>query len=191
MRDRLAARPSVAVVVQEPQLGTGHALLQAEQALAGRRGTLVVLSGDVPLLRPGTLERLVDTHTAKRRRRDRSDGDCGRPHRLRPYRPGGRRHRCRSSSIGTPRAEVRRIREINSGIYAFDLEPLFAALRIHRLRRTRRASTTCRTSSASIASAGSGSRRWCWTIPRRFSASTAAASWRSSRRACAIGRTTS
>ena len=65
VRDKLATRPSVSLVIQEPQLGTGHALLQAERPLAGRRGTLVVLSGDAPLLRPGTLERLVDTHTAK------------------------------------------------------------------------------------------------------------------------------
>ncbi len=37
-------------VVQEPQLGTGHALLQAEPLLRDATGTVVLLSGDVPLL---------------------------------------------------------------------------------------------------------------------------------------------
>ena len=51
--------------LQEPQLGTGHALLQAEPHLAGQSGTVVLLSGDVPLLRPATLRALVETHTAR------------------------------------------------------------------------------------------------------------------------------
>ena len=54
--------------VQEQQLGTGHAVLQAaqilerEEELAGRR--LLILSGDVPLTRPETLQRLVEEHEA-------------------------------------------------------------------------------------------------------------------------------
>src|SRR5438874_13073282 len=44
-------RPNVGFVVQEPQLGTAHALQQAEARLAGRQGIVVLLSGDVPLLR--------------------------------------------------------------------------------------------------------------------------------------------
>ena len=63
---RLASRSSTTFAVQEPQLGTGHALLQAEPALSGKSGTVVVLSGDVPLLRPETLDRLVQTHLAQR-----------------------------------------------------------------------------------------------------------------------------
>src|SRR5690242_12919055 len=43
VRTRLAHRGSVAFAVQEPQLGTGHALLQAEEALRGKAGTVVVL----------------------------------------------------------------------------------------------------------------------------------------------------
>src|SRR5919202_1873866 len=49
-------------VVQEPQLGTAHALLTTEQVLASARGTLVLLYGDVPLLSPQTLETLVERH---------------------------------------------------------------------------------------------------------------------------------
>jgi len=58
----LAGYQGLTFVVQEPQLGTAHALMTTERALAGRTGTLVLLSGDVPLLTPATLQRLVDRH---------------------------------------------------------------------------------------------------------------------------------
>jgi UDP-N-acetylglucosamine diphosphorylase/glucosamine-1-phosphate N-acetyltransferase len=48
--------------VQDPPLGTGHAVLQARPALQEFRGEVVILSGDVPLLRAGTLRRLVEAH---------------------------------------------------------------------------------------------------------------------------------
>src|SRR5262249_43576304 len=48
VREALAARPGLRFALQEPQLGTGHALLQAEPHLAGAAGTVVLLSGDVP-----------------------------------------------------------------------------------------------------------------------------------------------
>lgn len=43
-------------VVQEPQLGTAHAVAQAAPALAGFDGDVIVLYGDTPLIRPETLE---------------------------------------------------------------------------------------------------------------------------------------
>jgi len=51
-------------VAQEPQLGTGHALLQAEPLLKTATGTVVLLSGDVPLLGASTLKRLLAQHQA-------------------------------------------------------------------------------------------------------------------------------
>src|SRR5687768_5010466 len=50
VRESVGQRPGLQFAVQEPQLGTGHALLQAEPALLGHHGTVVLLSGDVPLL---------------------------------------------------------------------------------------------------------------------------------------------
>src|SRR5262245_36412016 len=64
VREALAARTNLQFVVQSPQLGTGHALLQAEQVLARKTGTVLLLSGDVPLLEPSTLGRLIDVHRA-------------------------------------------------------------------------------------------------------------------------------
>ena len=51
----------VTTVVQEEQLGTAHAVLAARGALEGRTGSLVVLTGDSPLVRAETIAELVRT----------------------------------------------------------------------------------------------------------------------------------
>ena len=63
VRERLGSRrKGLQFALQEPQLGTAHALQQAEPVLTQRTGTLVLLSGDVPLLTVSTLRKLVETH---------------------------------------------------------------------------------------------------------------------------------
>jgi bifunctional UDP-N-acetylglucosamine pyrophosphorylase / glucosamine-1-phosphate N-acetyltransferase len=52
-------------VQREPQ-GTGHAVLAAEAALGGFVGSVLLLYGDLPLLRASTLRRAVETHRARR-----------------------------------------------------------------------------------------------------------------------------
>lgn len=47
------------VVIQEEQLGTGHAVAQARPALEGFEGDIVVLFGDTPFLQPETLDRMI------------------------------------------------------------------------------------------------------------------------------------
>jgi bifunctional UDP-N-acetylglucosamine pyrophosphorylase/glucosamine-1-phosphate N-acetyltransferase len=51
-------------VLQHPQNGTGHAVQQLLEPLQGFSGDLLVLNGDVPLLRPETLEDLLEQHRA-------------------------------------------------------------------------------------------------------------------------------
>ena len=60
----LTNNPSIScrIVHQEQQLGTAHALLQAEPVLGNKSGTLIVLSGDAPLISSPTLSALVETH---------------------------------------------------------------------------------------------------------------------------------
>jgi bifunctional UDP-N-acetylglucosamine pyrophosphorylase/glucosamine-1-phosphate N-acetyltransferase len=58
------AAPDLEFVLQEPQLGTGHAVQMAEPALRDG-GWTVILAGDVPLLRASTLIRLVDETVAQ------------------------------------------------------------------------------------------------------------------------------
>jgi bifunctional UDP-N-acetylglucosamine pyrophosphorylase/glucosamine-1-phosphate N-acetyltransferase len=57
---RSALPPGVDSVLQESQLGTGHALAQAAAAVGSSAGEVLVLYGDMPLLRPETLRSLVE-----------------------------------------------------------------------------------------------------------------------------------
>jgi bifunctional UDP-N-acetylglucosamine pyrophosphorylase/glucosamine-1-phosphate N-acetyltransferase len=54
------ANRAVQFAVQEPQLGTAHAVLQAEAALAEFTGDVLLLSGDVPFIRAGTMRLMLD-----------------------------------------------------------------------------------------------------------------------------------
>ncbi len=126
--DALGERLGLRFALQEPQLGTGHALLQAEPHLAGASGTLVLLSGDVPLLRAETLQRLVHAHQASGAAATVLTARVDGPHEYgRIVREHGKIAAIVEHKDATP--EQRAIDEINSGIYAFALEPLFDALR--------------------------------------------------------------
>ena len=61
-RDQLAAAlgDRATLAVQEPQLGTGHAVRQAQGPLAGFSGDVLILYGDVPLVRAETMQRMLD-----------------------------------------------------------------------------------------------------------------------------------
>jgi bifunctional UDP-N-acetylglucosamine pyrophosphorylase / glucosamine-1-phosphate N-acetyltransferase len=128
IRNHLAAQGHLQFAVQQPQLGTAHALQQAQMALDGRAGTLVLLSGDVPLLSAVTLHRLVATHTGAKAAATVVTAMVDRPYGYgRIVRSRGRIARIVEERDASP-AE-RAIKEINSGIYAFDLAPLWDALR--------------------------------------------------------------
>jgi bifunctional UDP-N-acetylglucosamine pyrophosphorylase/glucosamine-1-phosphate N-acetyltransferase len=132
LKAALAGSPGLSFVVQEPQLGTAHALLSTESTLAGQTGTLVLLSGDVPLLSVKTLQNLLDRHT--------SAGAAATVVTAVVDQPAGYGRIVRDSTeSGEQIARIaeekdaspaeRKIREINSGIYAFALEGLFDAVR--------------------------------------------------------------
>lgn len=129
VKDALGKRLGLRFALQEPQLGTGHALLQAEPMLAGARGTLVLLSGDVPLLRGDTLRSLVEKHQTSGAAATVLTAVVDRPEGY------GRIVRDTRGRIGAivehkdASVEERAITEINSGVYAFDLAPLFGSLR--------------------------------------------------------------
>ena len=122
-------------VVQDEQRGTGHAILTAREALRGFSHVLV-LSGDVPLIQPETIERVRDFHIA--------NGATMTILTAEPPDPFGYGRVFRKLKNSQPTDEVDRIveqkslrnnegeqREINSGIYAFAVGPLLA--HIHKL----------------------------------------------------------
>ncbi|MDB5672934.1 MAG: glmU [Alphaproteobacteria bacterium] len=55
----LVASQGGSVVVQDPQHGTAHAVLQARESLAGFRGDILILYGDTPLVSTATMERML------------------------------------------------------------------------------------------------------------------------------------
>jgi bifunctional UDP-N-acetylglucosamine pyrophosphorylase/glucosamine-1-phosphate N-acetyltransferase len=124
----LAGREGLRFVVQEPQLGTAHALLTAEPALRGATGTLVLLSGDVPLLTAQTLKLLRERHDSTQAAATVVTAIVDAPHGYgRIIRSGEQIARIVEERDATP-AE-RDIKEINSGIYAFALDGLFDVVR--------------------------------------------------------------
>jgi bifunctional UDP-N-acetylglucosamine pyrophosphorylase/glucosamine-1-phosphate N-acetyltransferase len=70
LREQLEAAlagQGVDFAIQSEQLGTAHAVLQAEQALAGFDGDVLLLSGDVPFVRPETMRALLEALHAPER----------------------------------------------------------------------------------------------------------------------------
>ena len=62
VEQQLSAVGGLEFVLQQPQNGTGHAVQQLLEPLNNFEGELLVLNGDVPLLRAETIDQLVSTH---------------------------------------------------------------------------------------------------------------------------------
>ncbi|HUF46735.1 MAG TPA: bifunctional UDP-N-acetylglucosamine diphosphorylase/glucosamine-1-phosphate N-acetyltransferase GlmU [Vicinamibacterales bacterium] len=128
VRAALTARPDLQYVTQSPQLGTGHALLQTEPVLKDQTGTVLLLYADVPLLQPGTLSRLIETHEAARATATVLTATLDDPY---GYGRIVRDDQDRIVRIVEERdasSAERLVREVNSGLYALALGPLFDAL---------------------------------------------------------------
>lgn len=118
-----------AAVWQHEQLGTGHAVMQAEDALAGFQGKVVVACGDVPLIRPETFRELITESEAPR--------TMAVVLTMILENPTGYGRIVRDSS-GTfvkiveekdASPEHKLIREVNTGTYVFDKDHLFNGLK--------------------------------------------------------------
>ena len=128
LRQGLTKCPDLAFVTQEPQLGTGHALLQAAGILEGQTGFVLLLSGDVPLLKSHTLAELVRKHEETNAAATVLTAVVEQPYGYgRIVRVKGRVSRIVEERDASP--AQRKIREINSGVYVFAVAGLFDALR--------------------------------------------------------------
>jgi bifunctional UDP-N-acetylglucosamine pyrophosphorylase/glucosamine-1-phosphate N-acetyltransferase len=120
--------PAAVPVRQAQQNGTGHAVRIALEALPEASGTVVVLNGDVPLLRPETVASLIHAHETGGRSATVLAAEVTEPGGLgRIVRDAaGNLQRIVEERDAAP--EERRICEINAGIYAFDAASLSTAL---------------------------------------------------------------
>jgi bifunctional UDP-N-acetylglucosamine pyrophosphorylase/glucosamine-1-phosphate N-acetyltransferase len=126
-----AGWPNVATVVQEPQLGTAHAVMQAEPILKGQTGTLILLYGDVPLLRPESVRKLLAYHQERGAVLTVLTAAVKDPKGYgRIVRDPATQALQRIVEQRDASEAERAITEINSGIYALAVEPLFDALRL-------------------------------------------------------------
>ncbi|MDQ5845710.1 MAG: bifunctional UDP-N-acetylglucosamine diphosphorylase/glucosamine-1-phosphate N-acetyltransferase GlmU [Acidobacteriota bacterium] len=115
-------------VTQTEQRGTGHAVLAARGKFEDADSVIVVLSGDVPFLKPETLKRFIEGHG--------SSGAAASILSVRLENPTGYGRIVRGDrdlfvkivEQTDASEEERQIKEINSGIYCFDSRKLFAAL---------------------------------------------------------------
>jgi bifunctional UDP-N-acetylglucosamine pyrophosphorylase/glucosamine-1-phosphate N-acetyltransferase len=127
LRRGLASYPGLSFATQEPQLGTGHALLQTASVLEHQSGYVLLLSGDVPLLRAETLAKLIRTHVESGASATVLTAMFDQPYGYgRIVRVRGRISRIVEERDASP--TQRKIKEINSGVYVFSLAPLFDAL---------------------------------------------------------------
>lgn len=126
VKDYLGSRSQYAL--QEEQLGTGHAVLQAEEQLKGQEGTVLVICGDTPLLTSETLEALFAHHEEHRAKATiltaHAEEPAGYGRVIRQA--NGAVEKIVEQKDASP-AEAA-VQEINTGTYCFDNIALFEAL---------------------------------------------------------------
>jgi len=129
---RAAVGNRATFVIQQQQLGTGHAVMQAEAALADKAHVVLVYAADMPLITPETLQRLLSTHQARQATITMLSVIADNP------RGFGRVVRSRDGGALAIVEEIeatdeqKAITELNAGVYCFDAAWLWPAL--HRLQ---------------------------------------------------------
>lgn len=121
---------TVKYAYQEELLGTGHAVMQAKKFLEGKKGKVVILYGDVPIIRKETLENLITKSFKNKEYATLLTAIYENPTGY------GRIIRDEGGNIKAIVEEKdanmfeKEIKEINSGIYCFDIEELLSALKL-------------------------------------------------------------
>lgn len=128
VQEQLGSRSEYAL--QEQQLGTAHAVLQADTSIGTLTGTTLIICGDTPLIRPETMQALLAHHLNTSAKATILTGI--------PEDPTGYGRILRNAEGHVERiveqkdasVEEQKVKEINSGTYCFDNEALFAALKL-------------------------------------------------------------
>ncbi len=116
-------------VLQAEQLGTAHAVMQAEKQLTGKQGTTIVICGDTPLIKAETMEELIRQHEEKGAKASVLTAYLTDPTGY------GRIIRNEEGLVEKivehkdATEQERQVTEINTGTYCFDNEALFEALK--------------------------------------------------------------
>ncbi|MFL6215111.1 MAG: bifunctional UDP-N-acetylglucosamine diphosphorylase/glucosamine-1-phosphate N-acetyltransferase GlmU [Blastocatellia bacterium] len=126
--ERGAAQTELQFVLQAEQRGTGHAVMAAREQLKGRKGPLILLAGDGPMIKAETLRRLAETHKAEGNAATvltvEMDDPTGYGRIIRDAQ--GRFSRIVEQKDGSP--DELAVREVCVSIYCFEVDRLLAAL---------------------------------------------------------------
>ncbi|CRS36114.1 bifunctional GlmU protein [includes: UDP-N-acetylglucosamine pyrophosphorylase%3B glucosamine-1-phosphate N-acetyltransferase] [Streptococcus equi subsp. equi] len=116
-------------VVQEEQLGTGHAVMMAEEELSGLEGQTLVIAGDTPLIRGESLKALLDYHI-----REKNVATILTANAKDPFGYGRIIRNVAGEVVNIVEQKdaneaEQEVKEINTGTYIFDNKRLFEALK--------------------------------------------------------------
>lgn len=126
---QLVLGDSVKYAYQDEMLGTGHAVMQAEKYLKDKHGKIVVLNGDVPILRPETLKELIDKSIKNKEYATILTAIYNNPTgygRIIRDIGGNIKEIVEEKDLAE---DQKTIQEINAGIYCFDIQELLKALK--------------------------------------------------------------
>ena len=119
---------TVQFVLQEKQLGTGHAVMQARSVLENKKGHVIILNGDTPLITSDTIHKVIRYHLKNDNAvtiiTTETEDPTG-------YGRIVRNHNNQVTKIVEHKdasAEEKQIKEINSGIYCFKIQDLLDSL---------------------------------------------------------------
>jgi len=120
----------VACALQEPQLGTGHAVMQAEEPLQNFQGEVLILSGDAPLFTLESLQNLIRFHRESDAQATVLTAEMENPTGYgRVIRKPGTDSVEKIVEQKDATEEEKTVKEINSGVYVFNAETLFSSLK--------------------------------------------------------------
>ncbi|MBM14561.1 MAG: nucleotidyl transferase [Nitrospina sp.] len=128
IREKFLKRKKLEFVLQEEQLGTGHAAYQTANVLKNFEGNILVLCGDMPLIKSETLELLLDQHKKVSAKctvltlKTKLNNDFGRVIR------DDKGQMLKIVEFKDAFGKVKNVDEFNSGVYCFDKMFFFNAL---------------------------------------------------------------
>ncbi|TKI53318.1 bifunctional UDP-N-acetylglucosamine diphosphorylase/glucosamine-1-phosphate N-acetyltransferase GlmU [Lysinibacillus mangiferihumi] len=117
-------------VLQAEQLGTAHAVQQAESILGSEQGTTLVVCGDTPLIRPETMKALFEHHLANNAKATILTAVAENPTGYGRILRGDNGQVEQIVEQKDASVEQQRVKEINTGTYCFDNKALFETLKL-------------------------------------------------------------
>lgn len=121
-------KEGIEFAVQEEQLGTGHAVMSAQENLRDFSGMTLILLGDVPLLKASTLKKFIDGHLENNAKLSVMSAIAPDPTGYGRIVRDENNDFIKITEHKDATDEIRKIDEINSGIFLVDNQKLFASL---------------------------------------------------------------